>query len=55
MVTQEITKNTRLWIKYENTRYLNDYGISRPENKQELDKIIRSRRHVFRLQWDVKW
>ncbi|MQY53110.1 MAG: hypothetical protein GH154_01740 [Firmicutes bacterium] len=55
MVTQEITKNTRLWIKYENTRYYNDYGISRPENKEELDKIIRSRRHVFRLQWDVKW
>ncbi len=55
MLTQEITKNTTLWIKYENTRYLNDDGISRPENKEELDKIIRSRRHVFRIQWDVKW
>jgi len=55
IVTQEITKNTNLWIKYENTFYLNDYGITRPENKEELDKIIGSRSHVFRLQWDVKW
>jgi hypothetical protein len=54
-ITQEITKNTSLWLKYENTQYYNDYGINKPENKEELDKIIRSRRHVFRLQWDVKW
>jgi hypothetical protein len=55
MVTQGITKNTSLWMKYGNTHYYNDYGISRPENKEELDRIIRSRRHAFSLQWDVKW
>lgn len=55
MVTQGITKNTSLWMKYENTHYYNDYGISRPENKEELDRIIKSRRHAFSLQWDVKW
>jgi len=55
VVAQEVTKNTNLWVKYENTFYFNDYGITRPENKEELDKIIRGRSHVFRLQWDVKW
>ena len=55
IITQEVTKNTKLWMKYENTHYYNDYGINKPENKEELDKIIGSRRHVFRLQWDVKW
>jgi len=55
MVTQEISENTSLWMKYENTHYYDDYGITRPEDKEELDKIVRSRRHVFSLQWDVKW
>jgi len=54
-LTQEINRSTSLWIKYENTHYYNDSGIGSPENREELDKIIRSRRHVFSLQWDVKW
>jgi len=55
ILAQEIGGNMNLWIKYENTNYYDDYGIDKPEDEEELDKIIRSTRHVFRLQWELKW